>query len=248
MIAAAPVENRANPEQPWVEHRVLDRELVASHREAADDERDEPHDRRRRRPSELGPLDHREHETDERHDGENASDRVERSATRSREVGTNSAVSKSSAATIGSVTMNTEPHQKCSSSKPLDDGAECAANSRERGPDRDRLRAFLDRERVEDDRQGCRHDERRSDAHHRAESDELPGSLAWLAANAAAPKITSPTWSAPFRPNRSPSAPRAAATLRTRARRRRRSTAARCRTRRDRVGSSATPRCARSPP
>ena len=34
-----------------------------------------------------------------------------------------------------------------------------------------------------------------------------PGSVAWLAANAATPKITSPISSAPFRPKRSPSAP-----------------------------------------
>ena len=33
------------------------------------------------------------------------------------------------------------------------------------------------------------------------------GSLAWLAASAAPPKITRPTTNAPLRPNRSPSAP-----------------------------------------
>ena len=186
MIAAAPVENDAHPEQPWVEHRVLDRELVASPREARDDEREEPRDRRGRCPSELWSFDHREHEPHEATTERRLP--IGSSAVRpgSREVGTNSAVSKSNAATIGRVTMNTEPHQKCSSSRPLVIGPSAPPTPANAAQIAIAFGRSSDRERVEDDRERRRHDERRADAHHRAECDQLARVRRRLAATAPA--------------------------------------------------------------
>ena len=53
------------------------------------------------------------------------------------------------------------------------DRAERTTDAGERRPDRDRLRALVEREAVHDDREGRRHDERGADAHHGAGGDEL---------------------------------------------------------------------------
>ena len=75
--------------------------------------------------------------------------------------------------TIGTLTMNTEPHQKCSSRMPPVIGPRPIAERRHAGPDADGL-APLARvgEDVRDDREGRRHDERAADAHERAGDDQ----------------------------------------------------------------------------
>ena len=72
------------------------------------------------------------------------------------------------------VDRKTEPHQKCSSRKPLSTGP-MAAPAPEKPAQMAMARArSLRREHVGEDRQGGRHDERRPDAHDDAGGDEVP--------------------------------------------------------------------------
>ena len=79
--------------------------------------------------------------------------------------------------TIGTLIRKTEPHQKCSSSRPPTTGPMATAEADRAGPDADRLAALPRVEDVGDDRQRRRHDRRGAEAHQRAGRDELVGRL-----------------------------------------------------------------------
>ena len=130
--------------------------------------------------------------------------------------------------TSGTLTRKTEPHQKCSSRKPLAIGPMAAPGAGEAGPDGDGLGPLLGREDVGEDRQRRRHDERGADAHHRAEGDEVPGRVVANTARARpTPKISRPTAGRPCGRTGRRGRRRSAGGRRTRGRRRRPSTGGR---------------------
>ena len=78
--------------------------------------------------------------------------------------------------TIGTLTRNTEPHQKCSSSQPPSDGPRATPRPATPAQIADGLRpAPRVGEDVGEDRQGGRHDQRAADAHDGPGGDQLVG-------------------------------------------------------------------------
>ncbi len=108
---------------------------------------------------------------------------------------------------MGRLTMNTEPHQKCSSNRPLVIGpsapptpANAAQIAMAFG------RSWIGNEfKMIDNVAGMINAAPTPISVRMAIS--WVGSVAWLAVSAAPPKMSRPISSAPFRPNRSPSAP-----------------------------------------
>ena len=90
-----------------------------------------------------------------------------------RDVGTRKRPAMIAPITIGTFTMNTEPHQKCSSRNPPATGPSAIATpaTPDQRPIATRSLARVG-EHVREDRQRGGHDQRGADAHHRASSDE----------------------------------------------------------------------------
>ena len=120
----------------------------------------------RREPAELRAFD-----DGQDHRGERAPPAAARSGCRprgdsgSRDAGTHHAARTSVTSTMGTLTRNTEPHQKCASNSAADDGTGGGGDAGDPGPHRDRLAAFLLRKDVADRGQRRRHRARATDAH-----------------------------------------------------------------------------------
>ena len=80
---------------------------------------------------------------DEADDREQRADHVDPGRLGSRDVGTMSHPAITAPMTIGTFTMNTEPHEKWSSRKPPVTGPSATADTSDRGPQHDRDRALL---------------------------------------------------------------------------------------------------------
>ncbi len=125
----------------------------------------------------------------------------------SRDVGTSQPTSTRAVATIGTLTKNTEPHQKCSSSQPLPTMPMAApepANPAQMAMARGRSSGGKTAARI-DSVPGISSAAPRPWVARMAM--RAPGSPAMVASSDIVPKIASPAISAPLRPKRSPTAP-----------------------------------------
>ncbi len=193
-----------------VEHRVRDPQLPR-HEPAEDDDGDaEPAS------SALGAgpavargLDDGVDERDQAGDRQHGADRVEPALLRvAARWGRGPRRRRAATTMIGTLTKNTEPHQKCSSRKPLAIGPMAAPAPAMPAQMAMALVRSVRREDVGQDRQRGRHDEGGAETHDGPAGDDR-ARRCWTnaASNEPARNTSRPTCSAPLRPKRSPSAP-----------------------------------------